>query len=278
MALQNPEHAYREYLPELREGERFSEHHIKVRREEVSRYLFIPGSHLRGRRIAEMLDGARVVSATRGYYLYSGTYQGIFMTVCSTGMGGPATAIAMEELARLGADTFIRVGSAGAVQEFLGVGDIAVATAAVRGGGTSHAYLPAIFPAAADFALTRAMVEAAERLGTRVHTGICATGDAFYAPDDPRERELLKRAGVLAIEMEADTAFTLAHYHGWRAGAAFVLDGGPARDILESSAAGIAIANHGTNPDFRRGEEALIRLCLEAMAEIARRDASSAAR
>jgi uridine phosphorylase len=272
MPIQNPEYAYREYVPELREGERFTEHHIKVRRADISRYCFIPGSHLRGRRIAEMLEDARVIGATRGYYLYSGTYQGIRMTVCSTGMGGPATAIAMEELGRLGVDTFIRLGSAGAVQEGLGVGDIAIATAVVRGGGTADNYLPPKFPAAADFALTRAMVEAAERAGERVHTGICWTGDAFYSPDDPQTWALMRRAGVLAIEMEADTVFTLAHYHGWRAAAAFVLDGGQARDILESSAEGMAIAHHGTNPDFLRGEAALIRLGLEAMAAVAKGD------
>lgn len=272
MPIQNPEHAYKEYVPALQEGERFTEHHIKVRKADISRYVFIPGSHLRGRRIAEMLDDARVVSATRGYYLYSGTYQGVFLTVCSTGMGGPATAIAMEELGRLGADTFIRVGSAGAVQDRMGVGDIAIATATVREGGTSHAYLAANFPASANFALTRAMVEAAERAGTKAEAGVCAAGDAFYSPDDPRTWEAWRKAGVLAIEMESDTAFILAHYHGWRAGAAFVLDGGQAKDILESSAADRAIAHHGRNPDFLRGEEALIRLCLEAMVAVARAD------
>lgn len=272
MPIQNPEHAYKEYVPELEEGERFTEHHIKVRRADISRYVFIPGSHLRGRRIAEMLDDARVVSATRGYYLYSGTYQGIRMTVCSTGMGGPATAIAMEELAHLGADTFIRVGSAGAVQDSLGVGDIAIATATIRSGGTSHAYLPANFPASADFTLTRAMAQAAEAAGIQVHTGVCAAGDAFYSPDDPQTWELWRKSGVLAIEMESDTAFILAHYRGWRAGAAFVLDGGQARDILESSAAGLTIAHHGKNPHFLRGEESLIKLCLEAMAAVARTD------
>lgn len=272
MPLQNPEHAYREYTSELPQGERFSEHHIKVRREDVSRYVFVPGSHLRGRRIAEMLDGARVIGATRGYYLYSGTYQGVYMTVCSTGMGGPATAIALEELGHLGADTFIRIGSAGAVQPYLGVGDIALCTASVRGGGTSYAYLPARYPAAAHFGLTRALAAAADRLGTPVHTGLCAASDAFYAPDDQAERDLLKRAGVLAIEMEADTLFTLAQFRGWRAAAGFVLDGGPAKQILESSAVGMSIADHAANQEFRQGEEALIRLCLEAMAEVARQD------
>ncbi len=275
MPMQNEEFAYREYVPELPEGERFTEHHIKVRKADVSRYVFIPGSHLRGRRMAEMLDGVRLVSATRGYYLYSGTCKGVFMTVCSTGMGGPVTAIAMEELGRLGADTFIRVGSAGAVQEFLGVGDITVATATYRGGGTSYRYLPAGFPAVADFTLTRALVDAANQAGARLHTGVCAAGDAFYGPDDEREQALLKKAGVLAIEMESDTAFVLGHYHNWRVAAGFVLDGGPARDILESSAAGMAIANHGTNEEFRNGEEALIRIALEAMATVAREDERS---
>jgi len=274
MPLQHDEFAYREYVPTLQEGERFTEHHIKVRRADLSRYVFIPGSHLRGRRMAEMLDNARLVSATRGYYLYSGTYKGIFMTVCSTGMGGPATAIAMEELGRMGADTFIRVGSAGAVQEFLGVGDIAVATATYRGGGTADRYLPAGFPASANFTLTRAMVDAATRAGVRLHTGVCTAGDAFYGPDDEREQSLLKKAGVLAIEMESDTAFILGHYHNWRVAAGFVLDGGPARDILESSATTMAIANHGTNGEFRKGEEALIRVALEAMAEVALQDSA----
>lgn len=272
MALLNPEHAYKEYIPELPAGERFTEHHIKVRKADLSRYVFIPGSHLRGRRMAEMLDNARVISTTRGYYLYSGTYQGILMTVCSTGMGGPATAIAMEELARMGADTFIRVGSAGAVQAHLGVGDIAVATATVRGGGTSYGYLPPSFPAVADFRLTRALVDAAEKGGVRVHTGVCTAGDGFYSPDDAHQTELMKKAGVLAIEMESDTAFALAQYHRWRAAAAFVLDGGPARDVIDSSSAAMAIAHHGTNPEFLRGEEGLIRLSLEAMAAVARQD------
>lgn len=275
MSIQNPEFAYKEYLPELPEGERFPEHHIKVRKADISRYVFIPGSHLRGRRMAEMLDDCRVVSATRGYYLYSGTYRGIFMTICSTGMGGPVTAIAMEELGHLGADTFIRIGSAGAIQSYLGVGDVAVATATVRGGGTSYRYLPASFPAAANFDLTRAMVEAAEKMGAVVHAGVCVAGDAFYDPSDAQERDQLRQAGALAIEMESDTAFIVAQYRGWRAGAAFVLDGGPAKQILESSAAHMNIANHASNAEFLRGEEMVIRVGLEAMAAIAAKDVAA---
>lgn len=272
MPLINPEHAYREYLPELPAGERFSQHHIKVRTEEISRYVLTPGSHLRGRLIAEQLDNCRVVSATRGYYLYTGLWQEERLTVCSTGMGGPAAAIAMEELGAMGCHTFIRVGSAGAVAPHLGVGDMAIATGCIRGGGTAARYLPPHFPAVPDFTLTRALAEAALDMGARVHTGVCATGDAFYAPDPEAESALLRKAGVLAIEMEADTLFVVAQYRGWRAAAAFVLDGGQARDVGESSSGSMAIADHASHRTFKEGEAALIRLSLDAMVKIARAD------
>lgn len=272
LPIANAEHAYREYVPPLPVGERFSEHHIKVRREDLSRYVLIPGSHLRGRLIAGRLDDCRVVSATRGYYLYTGTYDGIRMTVCSTGMGGPAAAIALEELGNLGCDTFIRVGSAGAVAPHLGVGDIAVATGCVRSGGTASRYLPPEFPAVGSFAVTAALVEAGRELGAPVHTGLCATGDAFYAPDPEAESSLFKKAGVLAIEMEADTLFVVGQYRGFRVGAAFVLDGGEAREVGDSGSDKLAIADHATHTAFKEGEHQLIEMSLRAMKRIAESD------
>ncbi|MDF2630026.1 MAG: uridine phosphorylase [Symbiobacteriaceae bacterium] len=272
MPLINPEHAYAEFVPALGPGEAFSEHHIKVRREDLSRYVLIPGSHLRGRLIAEQLDECRVVSATRGYYIYTGYYQGQRLTVCSTGMGGPAAAIAMEELGALGCDTFLRVGSAGAVAPGLGVGDIAVATGCVRGGGTANRYLPLSFPAVPDFALTSALVTAGLAAGVAAHAGVVATGDAFYAPDPEAESALLRQAGVLAVEMEADTLFVVAQYRGWRAAAGFVLDGGEAREVGESSSEHMAIADHATHRTFKEGEMALIRMSLTALAGLAAKE------
>lgn len=274
MPILNPEHAYREFLVNLPEGERFEQHHIKARKADISRYCLIPGSHLRGRLMAERLDDCRVVSATRGYYVYSGTYQGVFVTICSTGMGGPVVAIAMEELGKMGVNTFIRVGSAGTLQDFLGVGDIVVATAANRAGGTSFNYLPGSFPAVANFDVTRELVAAADRLQVQVHTGVCTAGDAFYAPEDQELRPLFKQAGVLALEMESDTAFIVSQFRGWRCGAAFVLDGGPARPVADSSAVDRNIADHASNDDFRRGEAAVISVALEAMVRLATRDAN----
>jgi len=268
----NPEHAYREYLPALPEGERFAQHHIKVRPEDLSRYVLIPGSHLRGRLIAEQLDDCRVVSTTRQYYIYTGFTEGLRVTVCSTGMGGPAAAIALEELGAMGCDTFIRVGSAGAISPRLGVGDLLVATGCVRGGGTANRYLPLEFPAVPDFALTEALASAAHEAGTPVRLGVCASGDAFYGPDGEAESARLRRAGVLAIEMEADTLFILSQFRGWRAAGCFVLDGGEAKAVGESSAEALAIANHATHPLFKAGEAALIRLALGAMRRIAAAD------
>lgn len=274
MPIQKPaDFAYKEYVPTLGEGESFSQHHIKVRKADLPRYVLIPGSHLRGRRIAEQLDACELVSATRGYYIYTGYHQGVRLSVCSTGMGGPAAAIAMEELGAMGCDTFLRVGSAGAVSPRLGVGDIVVATGSVRGGGTGRAYLPPEFPAVPDFGITEALVASARKLNIPVHTGVCAASDAFYAPGGESDLQRLRQAGVLALEMEADTLFIVAQYRGWRAAAAFVLDGGEARDVGQSSSERQQIADHATHQVFREGEAALIRLSLAAMVRVAHSDA-----
>lgn len=270
--IKNGEYAYREFVPALAEGERFSQHHIKARPRDLSRYVLIPGSHLRGRKIAEQLDDCALVSATRGYYIYTGLTEGVRVTVCSTGMGGPVAAIAMEELGAMGCDTFIRVGSAGAVSPRLGVGDLVVATGCVRGGGTGNRYLPLAYPAVPDFTLTAAMVDAARALGTPMVAGVVATGDAFYAPDPEAEDQRLKRAGVLAIEMEADTLFLIGQYRGWRVAGGFVLDGGEAKEVGESSAEQMAIADHATHRTFQEGEDALIKLSLAALRNVARQE------
>ncbi len=198
MPIQNPENAYAELRPDLSEGEAFTERHLKVRAGDIARHVLLPGSHLRGRAIAERLDDARVVGATRGYYVYTGDYRGTRLTVCSTGMGGPAVAIAMEELGRLGADTFIRVGSAGAWQPHVCAGDVVVVTAVARFGGTARAYLPIEFPAIADYRVVAALLAAATTLDLPVHHGVCATRDAFYVPWDESLRARLGLGGERA--------------------------------------------------------------------------------
>ncbi|HHY16607.1 MAG TPA: nucleoside phosphorylase [Firmicutes bacterium] len=254
----------------------FTQHHIKAKDQDVARYCFIPGDHVRGRKMAGKLDDMRLVADTRGYFVYTGLYREIPMTVCSTGMGGPQVAIAMEELGNMGADTFIRIGSAGGVAEHTGVGDIVIATGSYRGGGTADEYLDKAFPAVADFHITLALVQSAKDAGLETLTGPVATVDAFYAPEDLNKRLALREGGILCIEMEADAEFIIGLYRGFRCGAAFVLDNGPRTDKKVSVKSGestdFAVAHHGKDPVYVESENRLIEIGFEAMYRISRSD------
>ncbi len=236
-----------------------TEFHIKADAHDIARYCLTPGDHARARLIASKLANARLVSDTRGYLIFSGEYQGVSLTVCATGMGGPAVAIAVEELAHMGADTFIRVGSAGAVAPGLGPGDVVISTGSVRLGGTANTYLPPHFPAVPSFGVTRALADAAEELHLPVHLGIGVSTDGFYAPSENRAE--LAKAHVLCIEMESDTLFVVGHYRGYRTGALFAVDGTPTE-----------IKPAWGEEAFRHGEENVIQIALTALHKIAERD------
>jgi uridine phosphorylase len=158
------------------------EWHIRCDEKDIARYVFCPGDYLRARKIADNFENARLVSDSRGYVVYSGMYQGTFMTACGTGMGGPTVAIGLEELAHMGADTFIRVGSCGVFQPGQKSGDVIIASGTVRAGGTSLGYLPLMFPAVPTFSVLRQLVESAEELKLLYTVGVGLATDAFYAP------------------------------------------------------------------------------------------------
>lgn len=238
------------------------EWHIKCDAKEISRYIFCPGDQQRAKKIADQFDTSHLVTESRGYTVYSGEYKGVFMTVCGTGMGGPAVAIAVEELAHMGADTFIRVGSCGVFQEGQKPGDVIAASGTVRAGGTSMAYLPPIFPAVPTFSVLRSLVEAGEELNIPVTVGVGMAGDAFYAPR--REQPFQpKDAGLVFVEMESDTLFIVGAVRGWRTGAVFASDGAPGQIKPEWGEA-----------DFRRGEMNAIQVAVHAMWKIAQADQS----
>lgn len=237
------------------------EFHIRCNKEDIARYVFVPGDHERAKKIAAHFDNARLVSDSRGYMVYTGTVDGIPMTVSSTGMGGPQIAICVEELAHLGADTFIRVGSCGTFQDDVQVGDLIIPTGVYRGGATAHRYLPPAFPAVPTWQVLTALVEAAKKLGIKVHVGIGSTWDAFYALPDPALVEKLKKARVLAAEMECDTLFVIGSFRGWRTGA-----------ILANDGTSTEIKPAWGEEAFRRGEEQEIRIAIEAMKSIALAD------
>jgi len=253
-------------------ADEFTQHHIKARDEDIARYCFIPGDHVRGKKIASRLDGVRLVSDTRGYLVHTGTFRGVRVTVCSTGMGGPQVAIAMEELGNMGADTFIRLGSSGGISPKTGVGDIVIATGSYRGGGTGDEYLPKPFPAVADYQVTRALVDAARDLGVPALVGPVASVDAFYRPDNDEHNELLRRGGILSLEMESDTQFIVGLYRRFRCGAAFVLDNGPRIPKVSVKSGNLNIAHHQKDPLFVKAEETLIEVGLNAIVRLAMED------
>ena len=207
------------------------QYHIHCKAGDVGRYCILPGDPGRCEKIAQYLDDARFISANREYTVYTGSLLGESVSVCSTGIGGPSSAIALKELSAIGVDTFIRIGTCGGMQKDVKPGDCIIATGAVRQEGTSREYAPIEYPAVPDFDVLCALVKAADMLGYTRHTGVVQSKDSFYGQHSPERMpvaaELLqkweawKRLGVLASEMEASTQFTVANALGVRCGAVF---------------------------------------------------------
>lgn len=215
----------------INEGERF---HLKIKNGDVGRYVILPGDPGRVPLIAAKLDNAVQLASNREYNVYTGYLDGVKVSVCSTGIGGPSAAIAVEELIMSGADTFIRVGTSGGINLKVVGGDLLVASAAVRSEGTSREYIPDGYPAAADFDVVRALKDAGDELstdedGNRCHVGVVQSKDNFYGEIDPNSTgvaaklnaawEGYARCGCLTSEMECAAIFSVALLRGVRAGA-----------------------------------------------------------
>ena len=203
------------------------QYHIKCRKGDIARYVLLPGDPARVKTIASLLDESRKVAENRQYVTYTGKASGVDISATSTGIGGPSAAIAVEELARCGADTFIRVGTCGGYQKDQKIGDIAIATGAVRWEGTTRQYVPIEYPAFSTPEVVMALVEAAERIGANYHVGITKSGDSLYAgmAFGGYQQSWMKnveadfiRSNVVSAEMEASTIFTLASLFRLRAG------------------------------------------------------------
>lgn len=205
--------------------------HIPAGQGEIGRYCILPGDPGRCEKIAAMLEQPYHVGQNREYNIWNGTLCGERVTVCSTGIGGPSTAIAVEELASIGAEVFIRVGTSGGISLDVKSGDVVVASGAVRQDGTSHEYAPSEFPAVADYRVLASLVDGAQTLGLRYHVGVVQSKDSFYGQHSPKRMptssallekwEAWKRLGVLASEMEASTLFVVGASLGVRTGAVF---------------------------------------------------------
>ncbi len=205
--------------------------HVQLSPGDVAPTVLLPGDPGRVPIVASLWDEAREVARNREYVTYTGTYHGVPISCTSTGIGAPSTAIALEELARVGATTFLRIGTCGALQPHARVGDIAVFDSAIRADGASGLYAPPEYPAVAHHDVVVAAIEAARRLGNRSHVGTTFSTDLFYVPEPGsafggfeqsawRERYAdIGRTYALAAELETSVVLVLSRIWGLRGGA-----------------------------------------------------------
>ena len=204
------------------------QYHIQVAKGEVGRYVLLPGDPKRCAKIAKYFDDPVLIADSREYVTYTGTLDGVKVSVTSTGIGGPSAAIAMEELVNCGADTFIRVGTCGGMQQQVLSGDLVIATGAVRMEGTGQEYAPLEYPAVSDFEVLKALEEAAGKLSMRRHIGVVHCKDAFYGQHNPellpqssillQKWDAYMKMGCLASEMESAALFIVSNYRKVRCG------------------------------------------------------------
>lgn len=207
-------------------GEQF---HIKLQPGDIGRYVIMPGDPGRCELIAGYLDSPVRKGTFREFNIYSGYLEGELVSVCSSGIGGPSTAILVEELANLGAEYIIRVGTCGAIDINVMGGDVIIPTGAIRFEGTTAQYVPVQFPAVPDHELVGYLKQAAVNLKRRFHLGVIQSKDSFYGQHDPAampaSAELLaywdawKKMGALGSEMECSTLFIVGQYKKVRTGA-----------------------------------------------------------
>ena len=209
-----------------------TQYHIGLKPGDVGEYVILPGDPKRCAKIAAFFDDAKLVGDSREFITYTGTLDGVKVSVTSTGIGGPSASIALEELTNIGAKTFIRVGTCGGMQKEVKGGDIVIATGAVRMEGTSKEYAPIEYPAVADFDVTGALVGSAQDLGAEYHLGVVQCKDSFYGQHQPELHpsgyELLNkweawlRMGRLASEMESAALFIVGAYRRVKVGSCFL--------------------------------------------------------
>ena len=249
------------------------QYHIQVAKGEVGRYVIMPGDPKRCAKIAEYFDDPLLIADNREYVTYTGTLDGVKVSVTSTGIGGPSASIAMEELYRCGADTFIRIGTCGGIQTEVKSADVVIATGAVRMEGTSREYALIEYPAVPDLDVTNALVNAAKKQNVDFHTGVVQCKDSFYGQHEPEVKpvsyELLnkweawKRLGCLASEMESAALFIVASHLRVRTGSCFLVVANQEREKL------------GLENPVAHDTDIAIRVAVDAIRELIKADLGS---
>ena len=239
------------------------QYHLQIRQGDVGKYVILPGDPKRCEKIAAYFDSPVQVADSREYMTWTGYLDGVKVSVTSTGIGGPSAAIAMEELVRCGADTFVRVGTCGGMDIDVKSGDLVIATGAVRHEGTSREYAPIEFPAVADLDVTNALIAAARKSGHAWHRGVVQCKDSFYGQHEPHlmpvsgelesKWQAWMRLGCKASEMEGAALFVVASYLRVRCGSVYLTVANQERE----KAGLFNPVEHDTDAAIRVGVEAL---------------------
>lgn len=237
--------------------------HIRCKKGDVAKYVLIPGDPGRAERIAARFDKAEKIAVNREYTVFTGEKDGVRLSVCSTGIGGPSAAIAVEELAKLGADTFIRVGSAGGRKEEMPVGSVVVINSAYRGEGTSFEYLAANYPAVADDGITDALKKAAAKMGEDFYVGGSYTRDAYYMQNQELNQELLNTQMIVS-EMECATVFIVGAKRNLKVGAIVGTDS----NIIKKK----QFSLQEKDRLFKKAESKSIEIAIQALVDLAKKE------
>ena len=242
------------------------QYHLQIKSGDVGRYVVLPGDPKRSEKIARYFESPCLVADSREFVTYTGLLDGERVSVTSTGIGGPSASIAMEELVKAGADTFVRVGTCGGMDIDVKSGDLVIATVAIRNEGTSREYAPIEFPAVADIDVVNALIAAAKESGHDWHKGIVQCKDSFYGQHEPEimpvsyelenKWQAWLRLGCKASEMESAALFVVADYLRVRCGSVFLVVANQEREK-----AGLTNpVEHDTAAALRTGIEALRKL------------------
>ncbi len=239
------------------------QYHTQVGAGDVGRYVILPGDPKRCEKIAAYFDDARLVADSREFVTYTGTLDGVPVSVTSTGIGGPSAAIAIEELSKVGADTFLRVGTCGGMQTNVCGGDLVIASGAIRMEGTSREYAPIEYPAVPDVTVMNALIQAAKKQGFSYHTGVVQCKDSFFGQHEPQvmpvsyelqnKWEAWLRMGCLASEMESAALFIAGSFLRVRVGSCFLVIANQERERQGLSNAQV----HDTSSAIRTAVEAI---------------------
>ncbi len=239
--------------------------HVYLKDGDVGDYVLLPGSPERARLTASMFDNSKEMGFHREYLSFTGEYQGIEVSVVSTGMGVFSAVVAVEELAAIGANTFIRIGSCATYQEEIQLGDNIIATGCIRDEGCTLEFAPLAFPAVPDLAVMTALIDSAKEIGATYHTGVVRTCENFYLRDrSPALNEKYAKLGAVALEMELSAILMASIDLGKRAGG--ILTVGSNMVTTENRYKGQRIE------EFDVGEKNMVRIALETVKKLHSQD------